>query len=131
MLELSRKPEQSSSEFAGFISWTAMVTRINDIAEVAPPIVEIKESKTGVLSRGTLVDMRFDGLWLVFESPAQYIPKCNSKGRDEWVNIGYIEVKIRIVRGVLQPILCAHDRIIFSVNGFEYTIYPYKSVDCP
>jgi len=131
MPELLGKSEQSPPESVGFISWAAMVARINNVAEVTPPVIEIKESKTGVLSRGKLVSARFNDIWLVFESPAQYIPKCNGKGRTEWVNIGYMEMKIKITRGVLQPFLCAHDRVIFSVNGFEYTIYPYKSVDCP
>ena len=122
---------ESPAASTGFISWGAMVAWIHNVAGVTPPILEIKESKTGVLSRGRLVSARFNGTWLFLESPAQHIPECNGRGRTKWVGIGCMEVRIRIVPQVLQPFSYAHGRIMFTVNGFEYTVYPHKSVDCP
>jgi hypothetical protein len=115
------------------ISWQIMVVEINCAAEAEPKIIEIKERKTGVLSRGSLTraNTKHGGTHLVLESSSQYVPKCNGKGRVGWTNIGYIEITNNLAKERSLPIRLPDGRIIFSVNGFDYTIYPYKSVDCP
>lgn len=105
-----------------------MVEMVKKGTKKARFILEMKYRKTGVLSRGRILDAKFNGAFLTFRTNTTHIPKYPEMG---WMSANHTQNGFAVDK-ILLPLILPDGRILFSAHDADYTIYPPDGgADCP
>lgn len=105
-----------------------MVETVKRSTKTARFIIEMKYRRTGVLSRGRILDAQLKGTFLMFRTNTTHIPKYPETG---WMSANHTQNGFT-VNNVPPPFTLPDGRILFSARDADYTIYPSDAgADCP